>query len=86
MEGAVVEEKAVLTGCVIGRRARIGREAELRDCSVQEGFVVPAKTASKGEIFAGFDEGAAMDDEGDDDDEEEAANGNEDMIDGDDDF
>jgi len=86
MDGAVVEEKAVLTGCVIGRRARIGREAELRDCSVQEGFVVPAKAASKGEIFAGFDEGAAMDDEGDDDDEEEATNGNEDMIDGDDDF
>lgn len=72
MEGAVVEEKAVLTGCVIGRRARVSKEAELRDCSVQEGFVVPEGTVGKAEVFAGFDEGALVDEFDSDDDNEES--------------
>lgn len=67
MEGAVIEEKAVLSGTVIGRRARVGRESELKDCFVEEGFVVPAETTARSEVFAGFDEdgilGGSEDDE-----------------------
>ncbi|KAB8527791.1 hypothetical protein FH972_025443 [Carpinus fangiana] len=58
MEGVVIEEKVVLTGCVLGRRCKIGKGSELRDCQVEEKFVVAEGSTGKGEVMAGFDEGA----------------------------
>lgn len=54
MDAAVIESGAVLNGCVLGRRCRVGKGCELKDCFVQEGYVVPEGTVSKGEVFAGF--------------------------------
>lgn len=51
MEGAVVESRAHLTGCVIGRRARIGRESVLRDCEVQDAHVVPGRMEARDQKF-----------------------------------
>lgn len=57
MDNVVIEERVTLTGCVLGRRCKIGRGAELRDCQVQDGYAIGEATTSKGEVFAGFDEG-----------------------------
>lgn len=57
MEGAVVESGAVLNGCVLGRRCRVGKGCDLRDCFIQDGYAVSDGITSKGEVLAGFDEG-----------------------------
>lgn len=57
MEGAVVEARAQLTGCIIGRHARIGREAVLRDCEVQDANALPEMIDAKGQRFMVFDMG-----------------------------
>lgn len=59
MEEVDIGERAVLTGCVVGRRARVGKGAVLTDCEVQGGFVVEEGTEAKGEkfmVFEGMDE------------------------------
>lgn len=66
MDGVQVGEKAVLTGAVVGARAKVGRECRLGEgCEVQPGFVVEEGTEGKGEKFMVFE---GLDD--DDDDEE----------------
>ncbi|KLJ13666.1 translation initiation factor eIF-2B subunit gamma [Blastomyces silverae] len=74
MDGAVVDERCQLTGCIIGRRSKIGRESVLKECEVQDGNVVPEETEASGEkfmVFEGLDEDMDdMDMDGDDDDEE----------------
>ena len=60
MDGVVVGEKSVLTGSIVGRRARIGGGVGLRECEVQEGFVVGEGVEVKGEkfsVFEGLEEG-----------------------------
>lgn len=69
MEEVEIGERAVLTGCVVGRRARVGKGAILTDCEVQGGFVVEEGTEAKGEKFMVFE---GMDDEEEDDDLKEA--------------
>lgn len=55
MDGVTVGERAQLTGCVLGRRCVIGKEANLRDCEVQGGFGVEDGTEGKGEKFMVFE-------------------------------
>lgn len=71
MDGAVVEEKAMLQGCILGRRAVVGKGCSLRECEVQEGFRVEEGTEGKGEKFCVFEglEAAGDDDDGDEDGE-----------------
>jgi translation initiation factor eIF-2B subunit gamma len=67
MEEVDIGERVVLSGCVIGRRARVGKGSVLMDCEVQGGFIVEEGTEAKGEKFMAFD---GMDeDEGEDDGE-----------------
>lgn len=59
MDGVVVGEKAVLQGCILGRRCVIGAGANLKECEVQEGYTVLDLTEGKAEkymIFEGLDE------------------------------
>ena len=63
-------ERAQLTGCVVGRRAVVGREAVLRECEVQEGFGVEEGREGRGEKFMVF-EGLEEDVGGMEGDEEE---------------
>ena len=72
MDGAVVEAGGKLDGCVLGRRCKIGADCELRDCYVQEGFVVPPGTVAKGEVLQAGVEGTDL--SGDEDDEEDIEN------------
>lgn len=55
MDEVEVGEKCVLSGCVLGRRSRIGAGATLRDVEVQGGFMVEAGTDAKGEKMMVFD-------------------------------
>ena len=73
MDGAVVGEKAVLSGCVVGKRAVIGKGVRLTDCEVQDGMVVGEGTESKNEKFlvGGFEEGGEEFGDGGNGDEEE---------------
>ena len=70
MDGAVVEAGAKLDGCVLGRRCKIGADCELRDCYVQEGFVVADGTKAKGEVLAAGVDESGFGDEYDDEDED----------------
>ncbi|KAJ5378497.1 eukaryotic translation initiation factor subunit eIF2B-gamma [Penicillium cosmopolitanum] len=69
---AVVGEKAVVTGTIVGRHSKIGRDSVLKDCEVDNGFVVPDDTDAKAEKFMHFggldDEEDGMDVSGDFDD------------------
>ncbi|KAJ5586573.1 eukaryotic translation initiation factor subunit eIF2B-gamma [Penicillium hetheringtonii] len=69
---AVVGEKAVVTGTIVGRHSKVGRDSVLKDCEVDNGFVVPDDTDAKGEKFMHFGglegEDDEMDDSGDFDD------------------
>ena len=73
---------AVLSGCVVGRRAKVegveivegkgkgegaGVGTKLTDCEVAPGFVVEAGTEAKGEKFMAFEGGDLEDVEGDED-------------------
>ena len=65
MDGVEIGERCTLIGCVVGRNVRVGRESELRECEVQSGHVIAAKTEAKGEkfmIFEGVDEGSEGED------------------------
>lgn len=55
MEEVEVGEKVVMSGCIVGRRARIGDGAVLKDCEVQGGFVVEAGTEVANEKFMAFE-------------------------------
>lgn len=67
MDGAVVGERCQLTGCIIGRRSKIGRESVLKECEVQDGNVVEDETDAKNEKFMVFE---GLDDEEEDEDGE----------------
>ena len=70
MDGVNVGEKAVLQGCILGRRCVVGKGSNLKECDVQEGYQVQEETEAKGEkmmVFEGLEE--ALGEEGDDDDE-----------------
>lgn len=59
MDGVTVGEKAVLQGCILGRRCVVGKGSNLKDCEVQEGYQVNEETEAKGEkmmVFEGLDE------------------------------
>ena len=55
MEGAVVEERCELTGCVVGRRARVGKGCTLVECEIQDANIVAAATDARGEKFMVFE-------------------------------
>ena len=60
MDGVTVEEKAVLQGCILGRKCVIGKGSSLKECEVQEGYQVSEETEAKGEkmmVFEGLEEG-----------------------------
>lgn len=74
MDGAIVGEKCVLSGCVVGKRVVLGKSCELKDCEVQDGMLLGEGVQGKGEKFlvGGFEEGDAemdMGEEEEDDDE-----------------
>lgn len=48
-------EKVIMNGCIVGRRARIGDGAVLKDCEVQGGFVVEGATEATDEKFMAFE-------------------------------
>lgn len=79
MDGASIEDNAVLVECVVGARARVGRKCLLNECMVQGGFVVEEGTEGKKETFVGgggLDEGEVdLDLEGEEEDEGEGAVG-----------
>ncbi len=60
MDGVVVGEKSVVQGCILGRRCVLGGGCNLRECEVQEGYVVGEGVEAKGErfvVFEGLEEG-----------------------------
>jgi translation initiation factor eIF-2B subunit gamma len=68
---AVVGEKAMVTGTIVGRHSKIGRDSVLKDCEVDNGYVVPDDTDAKAEKFmhfGGLDDEDDMDVSGDFDD------------------
>lgn len=72
MDEVVVGEKTQLTGCIIGKRARVEGACVLGECEVQPRYVVPEGTEAKGEKFmvSGLD----------DLDDEDMGEGNEDGL------
>lgn len=85
MDGAAVGSYCQLTGCILGRRCKIeggermhsGDRTNLKDCEVQDGYVVPWETDAKGEKFMVFE---GLSDE--DIDEDDAGTGDDEMEDG----
>lgn len=77
MDGAVIEDNAVLVECVVGARAKVGRKCVLSECMVQGGFVVEEGTEGKKETFVGgggLDEGEVdLDLDGEEEEEDESA-------------
>lgn len=60
MDGVTVGEKAVVQGCILGRRCAVGKGSILKECEVQEGYQVKEETEGKGEkmmVFEGLEEG-----------------------------
>lgn len=66
MDGVSIGEKVVLQGCIIGRRSAVGKGAILKECEVQEGFVVDDGVEGMGEKYSVFE---GLDDAGIDEDE-----------------
>ena len=64
MDGAKIEDGAVLVGTVVGRGAKVGRKCGLVECVVQGGMVVEEGMEGRGETFMGFEEGGRLEDEG----------------------
>ncbi|KAF2396436.1 hypothetical protein EJ06DRAFT_534156 [Trichodelitschia bisporula] len=76
MDGVVVGDNVTLAGCVVGRRAKVEGGARtdraktsLKECEVQEGFLVPWGTEEKNQkymVFEGYseDEGSVQGGEG----------------------
>lgn len=75
MDDVVIGEKAQLTGCIIGKRARVEGACILGECQVQPRFVVDEGTEAKGEVFMI----SGLDDLGD----EEMAEADGEVLDGD---
>lgn len=66
MDGVSVGEKAVLQGCILGRRCVVGKGSNLKECEVQEGYQVKEETEVKGEkmmVFEGLEEGPEEEEE-----------------------
>ena len=63
MDGVVIREKAVLQGCILGRRSEAGKGASLDGCQVPEQYAVPDGREAKGEIFSVGLEGGGEDGE-----------------------
>lgn len=70
MDGVQVDAQAQVQGCIIGRRAFIGKGSSLNGCEVQEGFRIEPGTVGKpGEkfsVFEGLENGLDELDESDD--------------------
>lgn len=73
MDGANIEDGAVLVGTLVGKGAKVGKKCNLVECVVQGGMVVEEGTEGKGETFMGFEEGGGLEDEGEIVEEEEEA-------------
>lgn len=74
MDGAVVNSTCTLTGCIVGRRAVIGKDSVLKDCEVGDGYLVEEETDAKNEkfmIFEGLEDDEEMGSAGDFDGEDE---------------
>ena len=71
MDEVVIGEKAQLTGCIIGKRARVEGACVLGECQVQPRYVVNEGTEAKGEIFMI----SGLDDLGDEDNAEDGEDG-----------
>lgn len=77
MDGAVIGDKCVLSGCVVGKRVVLGKEVVLKDCEVQDGMMLAEGVEGKGEkyLVGGFEEGeggdGGMDLGGEDEDEDD---------------
>ena len=66
MDGVTVGAKAVLQGCILGRRCAVGKGSTLKECEVQEGYQVAEETEAKGEkmmVFEGLEEGLGEEEE-----------------------
>ena len=59
MDGAKIEDGAVLTGTVVGKAAKMGK-VSLVDCVVQGGMIIEDGTAGKGETYMGFEGGGGL--------------------------
>ena len=68
MDEVVIGEKAQLTGCIVGKWARVDGACILGDCEVQPRYVVNEGTEAKGEKFmiSGLDDLADEDSDGGD--------------------
>ena len=78
MDEVIVGEKAQLTGCIIGKRARVEGACILGECEVQPRYVVNEGTEAKGEVFmvSGLDDLADQEmPEGDDEGVADGENG-----------
>jgi translation initiation factor eIF-2B subunit gamma len=52
MDGAIISERCVLTGTVVGKKVKIGKGCTLTGCEVQDGNVLGDGTdGKKGEKF-----------------------------------
>lgn len=67
MDGVSVGDRAVLQGCILGRRCVVGKGSHLKECEVQEGYQVKEETEAKGEKMMVFE---GLGEEGDDDDDD----------------
>lgn len=58
MDGAQIGEKSVISGCVVGKKAVVGKGVTLKDCEVADGKDIAAGTEAKNEKFlvGGLDE------------------------------
>ncbi|KAF7513890.1 hypothetical protein GJ744_006504 [Endocarpon pusillum] len=55
MDGAVIEERCVLSECVVGKRCKIGKASVLKGCEVQDGMTLAEGTEGvSGSVFAGW--------------------------------
>ena len=72
MDGAQIGEKSVLSGCVIGKKAVVGKGVTLKDCEVADGKDIPENTEAKNEKFlvGGLDEDFGGEISGGEEDEE----------------
>ena len=51
MDGAIIGDKCVLNGTVVGKKAKIGKNCVLNGCEVQDGNVLGDNTEGNGEKY-----------------------------------
>ena len=58
MDGSTIGEKTVLTGTVVGKKAKIGKGGSFVGCEVQDGNVLGEGVEGKGEkyMIGGFED------------------------------